>query len=450
MGQLMMSVSGVRGVVGSGLSPDLVCRLGGAFGNLLGGGKVVVGRDSRLSGEMVYSAVLSGLLASGCDVIRLGILPTPTVQLMVEALGAQGGIAVTASHNPPHWNALKFISHRGTFLQKDEAEELFAIERENRIGWVSYDAMGNESEFRGGVDAHIERILSLPLIDPEPIASRSFRVVVDALHGAAGPITARLMQALGCEAEILYEEPTGRFSREAEPLPQNIPELCERVRETKADVGFALDPDGDRLAIVDENGLPIGEDATLPLAMSWVLRERKGPVVASYSTSLLVDEVASRHDCPVFRAPVGEANVVSRMREVEAVIGGEGNGGVILPDVHLGRDALVAMALVLALLAHAGRSVSSIMAELPTYLMRKDKLDLSAERAAVSLDEVANLFEGAQIDRTDGIYLKWADGFLHVRRSGTEPIIRVIGEALEAEVLNQRIDRVRELIEAGQ
>lgn len=449
MGQLMMSVSGVRGIVGAGLTPDRVARLAAAFGTLVGDGKVVVGRDSRLSGEMVYAAVRAGLSASGRDVVRLDIVPTPTVQLSVEALGAQGGIAITASHNPPQWNALKFISHHGTFLDKVGAEELFAIERENRIRWASYDALGAESAFPGAIDAHIERILELRLLDRERIAGRKLKVVVDALHGAGGPIMARLLRALGCEAEILHESPTGHFPREPEPLPQHIGELCEAVRARGADVGFALDPDGDRLALVDEMGRPMGEDATLPLVMDYVLARKKGPVVTNYSTSMLVDAVAERHGCDVRRAPVGEANVVSRMKEVQAVIGGEGNGGVILPEVHLGRDAPVGIALVAALLSQDERPISAILGSLPRYTMLKDKFDIVPGADLEGLDAVATAFPDAEVDRADGVYLRWKDGFLHVRKSGTEPIVRVIAESSDETTMNERVERVRTLIGAG-
>lgn len=448
VGQLMMGVSGVRGVVGSGLTPDRVVRLAASFGTLVGGGKVVVGRDSRLSGDMLYAATLSGLLASGCDVVNLGVVPTPTVQLMVEELGAQGGIAVTASHNPPPWNALKFISHRGTFLQKAEAEELFAIEREQRMKWSAYDALGSESEFLGAIDAHVERVKAIPILDTERIKKAGLRVVVDALHGAAGSITRRLHQTLGVDVTILYEEPTGLFPREAEPLPQHITELAAKVREVGADVGFALDPDGDRLALVDERGEPVGEDATLPLCMHYVLRYRKGPVVANYSTSLLLDAVAKRHGCPVHRAPVGEANVVAKMKAVDAVIGGEGNGGVIFPEVHLGRDAPVGMALVLALLAEEGRSISAILSDFPRYVMRKEKFEIDP-RVDLDLDALAGAFEGAGVDRTDGVYLRWSDGFLHVRKSGTEPIVRIIAEAVSADTLEERVEKARSIVQKG-
>jgi phosphomannomutase len=449
VGQLMMSVSGVRGVVGKGLTPERVVRFGSAFGTLLGGGRVVLGRDSRLSGDLFLSAAVAGLRAVGCDVVRLGIVPTPTVQLMVETLGAEGGIAVTASHNPPEWNALKFISRHGTFLAKSEADRLFAIEREGRFTFAPYDALGGESEHAGAIDLHLERVLGLSMLDREAIARAKLRVVVDALHGAAGPITTRLLSALGVEATVLYSEPTGRFPRPAEPLPENIGELGRAVRETGAHVGFALDPDGDRLAIVNEKGVPVGEDATLPLAMEVFLRHRRGPVVANYSTSLLFDAVAARHGVPAHRAPVGEANVVAMMKDVAAVIGGEGNGGVIVPEIHLGRDAPVAMALVLALLAEEKRPISAILGDLPQYTMRKDKFDLSPDRGLDNLDTVAALFPDARVDRTDGLYLRWEDGFLHVRRSGTEPIVRIIAEADRADTLGDRMGRVRDLIRAG-
>jgi len=447
MSKLMKSVSGIRGVVGAGLSPDLVARFAASFGTLMGGGTVVVGRDSRITGDMVYSAALSGLLASGCDVVRLGVVATPTVQLMVETLGAQGGIAVTASHNPPQWNALKFISHHGTFLQRAEAESMLAIEREDRIAWSPYDEVGSESEFLGAVDAHVERILKLPRIAADKIGARRPKVVVDALHGAGGAISSRLLEALGCDGEVLFGEPTGRFPRGAEPIPENLGILGDAVKSSGADVGFALDPDGDRLAIVDESGTPIGEELTLPLAMDFWLREQTGAVVANYSTTRWVEDVAQRYDCKLYRAPVGEANVVSKMREVDAVIGGEGNGGVILPDVHLGRDAPVAMALILSLLAEENRPISAVVGSFPRYAMVKEKFELPADWDPARLDEMESLFPDVKSDRTDGLYLRWPDGFLHVRSSGTEPIVRVIGEGDTIDVVRDRIAAVRTLVQ---
>lgn len=446
---LMMSVSGIRGIVGEGLTPDRVTRFAAAFGTLVGRGTVILGRDSRLSGDVVCDAVSAGLRSVGCDVALVGIVPTPTVQLAVEAEGAKGGIVVTASHNPPEWNALKFVSSAGTFLQKADAERLFAIERDNRMAWVRYDALGAVTASEGAIEAHVARILALPAVDVKAIRAAGLRVVVDALHGAAGPITARLMNALGVEATILYEAPTGRFPRGAEPVPANIGELCERVRAEGAAVGFALDPDGDRLALVDDTGHPMTEDMTLPLAIDYVLRGTPGSVVANYSTSLWVDVVAERHGAAVHRAPVGEANVVEIMQKTNAIVGGEGNGGVILPAVHLGRDAPVAMALILALLAAEGRPISSLAADLPRYVMKKEKFALEGGSPAKPLGDVSTLFGDGAVDRTDGVYIRWADGFLHVRKSGTEPIVRVIGESADEDVLDRRIDRVRAFIQTG-
>jgi phosphomannomutase len=309
--------------------------------------------------------------------------------------------------------------------------------------------IGHETDYHGAVEHHVDRILALPNLDVECIGRRRLKVVVDALHGAGGPIAAKLLNALGCQVEVLYGEPTGQFPREPEPVPENLDDLRQAVIDRKADVGFALDPDGDRLAVVDETGRAVGEDATLPLAMRYALRARTGPVVVNYSTSLLVDAVAERFACPVYRAPVGEANVVAKMREVEAVIGGEGNGGVILPDLHLGRDAPVGMALIVALLSEEDRSLSALVNEMPRYVMRKQKIEGDAGLDADALDGIAARFRGAHVDRTDGLYLRWPDGFLHVRRSGTEPIVRIIAEAESPERLNERMNGVRGLLAAG-
>jgi len=426
----MRSVSGVRGIVGADLTRDVVARYAAAFGAFVrarAGLRVGVGRDSRASGPELSAAACDALAAAGVHVVELGMVPTPTVQLAVEELGLDGGIVVTASHNPVQWNALKFVGSAGRFLTRPEVEELFALaDAEARGGAVE---PGVRTRDEAAVRRHLDKILAVPWLDVAALRERRFRVALDCVRGAGATIMPALLESLGCAVETIDLEPDGAFPREPEPIPEHLGGLADLVRSTGADLGMAVDPDVDRLAVVDEVGRPIGEDYTLAFAVRAVLARFRGPVVTNLSTSLVVDDAARSFGVAVERAPVGEANVVERMIERGAVIGGEGNGGVILPEVHLGRDAPVAAALVLSLLAERRESVSQIVSGAPRYRIFKAKLD----RPAAPLQEVYTALRerwpDAAADEQDGLRLAWSDRWIHVRPSGTEPVVRVIAEA---------------------
>lgn len=428
---LMVSVSGIRGRVGGGLTPEVVGRYAAGFGAWVrarGDRTVVVGRDSRVSGPMFHRVVLSALQSVGVDVIDVGMAPTPTIQLAVEHHHAGGGLAITASHNPVEWNALKFIGPSGLFLDASDGAAMREI-ADGEIPRAQWSELGQIRPDNEAVSRHLNAVLSLPFIDVEGLRRRRFRVALDCAHGAGSVIMPQLLEALGCEMVGIGLEADGRFPRPPEPVPENLGDLERLVRETGADIGLATDPDVDRLALVSEAGTAIGEDYTLALAARLVLRHRNGPVVANLSTSRILDDVAAEAGRQVIRAPVGEVNVALRMRREGAAIGGEGNGGVILSEVHLGRDAPVGVALVLQMLLESDEPLSAVLGRFPRYSIVKDKLD----RPDASLDSVyaalRSEFQDAEADTQDGLRLAWPDRWVHVRPSGTEPIVRVIAEA---------------------
>ncbi len=428
---LIASVSGVRGIVGKDLTPEFMARYAAAFGLLAreaGGSAVAIGRDARTSGPMFAAAVGAGLESVGVDVIDCGLVPTPTLQLAVEFHEAAGGIVITASHNPVEWNALKFVGSDGLFLGKEAANRLFEIAEEDRIERCAWDTLGSIATDDFAVQRHLESVLGLEIVDTNAIRSRGFKVALDCVRGAGGTIMPALLDRLGCKVAGIDLETDGRFTRAPEPVPANLGNLGDLVRTSRADMGLAVDPDVDRLAVVDGSGTPIGEDYTLAFAVQAVLERCRGPVVANLSTSLVVDDAAREFDVRVKRVPVGEANVAQAMRAESAVIGGEGNGGVMLPDLHLGRDAPVAAILILDALARSGQSVADLVASRPRYAIVKAKTGRGS-----SLDEVyaalLRRFPDAETDRQDGLRLAWSQSWLHVRPSGTEPIVRMIAEA---------------------
>jgi phosphomannomutase len=438
---LMISVSGVRGRVGEALTPELVTTYAAGFG-AWARGPIVVGRDSRVSGPMFHRAVLAGLQSVGCDVIDVGLAPTPTIQLAVEWHHAAGGLAITASHNPIEWNALKFIASTGLFLSGAEGAEMRET-MTRAIPRATWDCLGKVAVDAGAIDRHIEAVLALPYIDVPALRRRAFHVALDCVRGAGGAMMPLLLERLGCQVTAINLETDGLFPRAPEPIAENLGDLERLVRQSHADVGMAVDPDVDRLALVDETGTAIGEDYTLALAAGAVLSRRQGPVVTNLSTSRVVDDAAALAHVEVVRSPVGEVNVALRMREVDSPVGGEGNGGVIVKDLHLGRDAPVGAALVLQLLLDTNTPLSRIIASRPRYAIVKDKLD----RPTGSLDSVyaalRTAFAGAGVDTADGIRFAWADRWVHVRPSGTEPVVRVIAEAPTAELARQLVERSR-------
>ena len=429
---LMIGVSGIRGRVGEALTPEVVARYAAGFGAWAsrrdGSRRIVVGRDSRVSGPMFHRVVLSALQSVGCDVIDIGLTTTPTCQLAVEHHHAGGGLMISASHNPIEWNALKCIGPTGLFLENSEGVEMRAL-IETGIPRATWDKLGMIEQDTGAIERHIARVLAIPYVDVEGIRRRQFHVALDCVRGAGSVIMPALLERLGCRVTAINLEAGGRFPRPPEPVPENLGELERVVLESGAGVGFAVDPDVDRLALVSDAGKAIGEDFTLALAARLVLRHRKGSVVTNLSTSRLIEDVATAANVRVVRAPVGEVNVAVRMRDDGAPIGGEGNGGVILSEVHLGRDAPIGAALMLQLLHEDNQSLSQIVSELPRYVIVKDKLD----RPNASLDTVyealRTAFPTAEADTQDGLRLSWPDRWVHVRPSGTEPIVRVIAEA---------------------
>lgn len=439
---LMVSVSGVRGRVGEALTPEVVAKFAAGFGAWAlqrdpANRTIVLGRDSRVSGPMFHRAVVAALQSVGARIVDIGIVPTPTIQLMVEHHHAAGGLGITASHNPIEWNALKFIGPSGLFLDKDEGAAMRAVV-ESDFPRATWDRIGTLDADEEAIQQHIDAVLALPFLDVDGIRAHRFRVALDCVRGAGGLFMPRLLEALNCRVDAINLEPDGRFPREPEPIAENLGELEALVKRTGAVVGFAVDPDVDRLALVDDTGRAIGEDYTLALAARVVLAHRDGNVVTNLSTSRIVDDVAERAGRRVVRAPVGEVNVAVRMRSECAPIGGEGNGGVILTEMHLGRDAPIGAALILQLLHETGRSLSQIVAEYPRYVIVKDKL----KRPDAPLDAVyaalRAAFADAEPDTQDGLRLTWPDRWVHVRPSGTEPIVRVIAEApseAEAEAL---------------
>ena len=449
---LMVSVSGVRGRVGDALTPEIIAQFAAGFGAWAlarAGGKaqIVVGRDSRVSGPMFQPVVHAALQSVGCDVLDIGMVPTPTVQLAVERHHAAGGLAITASHNPIEWNALKFIGPSGLFLDGAESAEMRKVV-EGKIPRATWDKLGTVTKDQEAARDHIERILALPFLNVEGIRKRGFKVGLDCVRGAGGVFMPVLLELLGCKLATINMEPDGRFPRPPEPIPENLGELEKLVEDSHCDIGMAVDPDVDRLALVSDEGVAIGEDYTLAFAAKVVLRHRKGVVVTNLSTSRIVDDIAREAGSRVIRAPVGEVNVATRMRAENAPIGGEGNGGVILSELHLGRDAPAGAALILQLLLEEDRPLSKIVASYPRYVIVKDKLERPAAPLDTVYEALKRAFPDAEVDTQDGLRLTWPDRWVHVRPSGTEPIVRVIAEAPSAEDAEKLVRDCRKPVEA--
>ncbi len=443
MSQLMISISGVRGVVGEGLTPEVALSFAQAFGTYCKGGRVVVGRDSRVSGPMLQHIVTAGLMATGCEVIDIGIAPTPTTQLATENLHAAGGVILTASHNPVMWNGLKLLAPDGLFLDGEQGAQVLRIREQQKYATKTWEGLGKSSVYEKAIGDHLQAVINLPFLDIAGMRRRKFRVVADCVHGAGGVIVPPLLEQLGCEAIYLNLEPHGRFPRNPEPLPENLGQLAEAVKAQRADLGVAVDPDADRMALVSEKGVPLGEEYTLALAVDFMLNLKKGKVATNVSTSLAIDDIAAKHGCVVERTRVGEINVAKRMREIGAVIGGEGNGGVMLPDVHLGRDAMVGIALILQHLANFSRPLSELHAALPQYAMCRRKIELQErDQAQAVLPKILVKYAHEKIDTLDGVKILRDKSWVQVRASNTEPIMRIMAEAptaAEAEKLCEEL-----------
>lgn len=450
---LKVGVSGVRGVIGESFTPQLAGAFAQAFGTFVGRGAVVVGRDTRPSGVMIEQAVIAGLQSVGCKPVLVGVVPTPTLLMLVRDLGAFGGIAITASHNPSEWNALKFVDRDGLFLTEERAQELFDLYHQQDFPLVREDAIQSAQCEAAPMARHFDRILRY--VDARTIRARQFKVAVDCCNGVGAIYSAQFLRdQLGCEVVTIFDKPSGVFEREPEPLPKNLAKLGETVVREKCAIGFAQDPDGDRLAIVNEKGQPIGEDLTLAFAVWQVLdRHGKGPVAMNLSTSKAVEDVARARGCEVFRTKIGEINVASAMMKDHCVVGGENNGGVMVSAIHPCRDSFAGMALVLELMAHEGRSVAELRAQISEYVVVRDKLSIRSDQTPGILRMLRREYADRPVSFLDGAFIDIEGGWIHVRRSNTEPVIRITVEAatrVRAEaVLGDLKSRIGRLLEAG-
>jgi phosphomannomutase len=427
---LKIGISGVRGVVGESLTPQLAAAMAQAFGTTLGGGTVIVGRDSRASGDMIKRAVIAGLLAVGCQPVDIGISATPSIQIYTKEKWAEGAIEVTASHNPREWNGLKFISGEGLFLNGLQVEEFLDIYHQGEFSLVGLDRLRSLRADPDPMRPHLQRLLAY--FEAGPISRKKYKVAIDCCNGAGAVLAPQFLEALGCRAEFINAVPNGLFAHNPEPVPENITELCRTVKAVGADVGFAQDADADRLAVVDEKGEPLGEELTLALAAEFVLRRTKGPIVTNLSTTRAIDDIGRKYGVEVFRTKTGEINVVERLLSVPggAALGGEGNGGVILPAVHPCRDSFTAMAAILGLMAATGKTPSALRREVPEYHMIKDKIPGSREQAARLIRQLRKKYQGrATLTLVDGLKIERTDHWLLIRPSNTEPIIRLTVEA---------------------
>lgn len=447
MPTLMISISGIRGIVGDGLDPEVIVRSTAAFADFCGKGKIVVGSDGRISGEMVRNLVNGTLIAKGNDVIDIGICPTPTVLFNVKHLNAAGGIQISASHNPNEWNALKLLNSNGEFLSPEENIKFLQMMDDATRNFAPWNNIGKVTDYKKGLDNHINAVLNMDYIDVEKIKARKFRVLLDCVNGAGAYSMPKLLKKLGCKVIELNCEKNGVFPRLPEPIPENLTETFDAVKKHKADLGIVVDPDVDRLVLITEEGEPFGEEDTITQAVKYYLSKRKGNVVVNLSTTRAVDDVAIEHGCEVFRAPVGEANVVKKMKEVDAVIGGEGSGGVIIPDVNFGRDALVGTVITLQHLVKARCKMSTLKKSMPQYFIVKKKINISSNPDEL-LKKLVEKYRSEKINLEDGLRIDFKDHWVHLRKSNTEPIIRCIVEAKTKEDAETFADKY--LIEMNQ
>ena len=449
---LIKSISGIRGTIGGkvdeNLTPIDAVKFAAAYGSWLKGQsgkehvKVVIGRDARISGEMIQNLVQYTLIGLGIDVVNIGLSTTPTVEVAVPLEKADGGIILTASHNPKEWNALKLLNDKGEFVSDQDGKAILRIAQENDFSFATVDHLGKLTHDDRYIDLHIEEVLALPLVTPEAIQKKKFRVVVDAVNSTGGIAIPRLLERLGVEVVKLYCEPNGHFPHNPEPLKEHLGDICKKVVEEKADFGIVVDPDVDRLAFITDQGEMFGEEYTLVACADYVLGKAKGNVVSNLSSSRALRDIAQKHGVTYSAAAVGEVNVVTEMKRVGAIIGGEGNGGIIYPELHYGRDALVGVALFLSLLAERGSSVQQLRESYPAYFMSKNKIQLTKQ---INPDQILKAMEQKyaheQITTIDGLKIDFSESWVHLRKSNTEPIIRIYTEAKsqkEADELAQR------------
>ena len=432
---LIRSASGLRGIAEDHFTPELIDKYISAFISTQNIKSCVIGRDGRPSGKQIAQWVIDSLHKKGINVDNCGLATTPTMQIMTENENYDGGIVITASHNPSEYNGLKFLQTDGTFLSPDQCEELFKAVDQN-VSINPPDSLGVVSDYSTANEEHIEKVLAAKCIDADNIRKKKFKVVIDAVNGAGSFILPILCEQLGCEVVTMNCNGDGNFTREAEPLAENLNELEQKVLSDRADIGFATDPDGDRLSIVSNKGKAIGEEYTLVLAVKNFINSQESMVVTNLSTSMMLDNIADK----TIRTKIGEAHVVKKMNELNIAIGGEGNGGVILKEVHLGRDSLVAISMILNLLSSSGKSISDEISNIPKYLMIKDKIHIDSK---IDFDSLENIFDCDEINKIDGIKFSWPNKWIHIRQSNTEPIIRIFAEASTQDEVDELINTLK-------
>lgn len=450
---LIKSISGIRGTIGGRVNENLtpldVVKFASAFGTWLQNNKnkkdltLVIGRDARISGEMVNSLVCATLQGLGIHVVELGLSTTPTVEVMVPELNADGGIILTASHNPKQWNALKLLNEKGEFITGENGAEVLALAEIEDFDYAQVDDLGKYKTRNDGIDIHIQKILDLPMVDAEAVKAKKFKIVVDAVNSTGGIAIPQLLEHFGCEVVKLYCEPNGHFPHNPEPLKEHLGDICELVKKEKADLGIVVDPDVDRLAFVDENGDLFGEEYTLVAVADYLLRHKKGVAVSNLSSSRALADVAKNLDSEYFASAVGEVNVVTLMKEKNAVIGGEGNGGIIYPELHYGRDSLVGVALFLTHLAKENKTVSELRATYPSYFMGKKKIELTPDiDVDALLTKIEKEYQNERVSTVDGVKIDFEKNWVHLRKSNTEPIIRIYTEAFSQEEADELGDQM--------
>ena len=445
MGKLLVSVSGIRGIVGDSLTSEIALNYAKAFGKYIKAGKVILGRDTRYHGSMMSSAIAAGLMESGCHVIDIGIATTPQIEYVVRQTGAAGGIAVTASHNPIEYNALKLIGEGGTFLTQAQGNRFLKIYanmgKVKTRKKITFGRMQTQDHWD---DAYLDALLSLDIIRPASIKRKKFRVVADCVNGTSSHLVGELFNSLGCSLKLINAIPDGYFPHSPEPVPENLKQLGRAVKRYKADIGFAFDPDSDRMAMVDEKGRPMGEEYTLAMGLRYILSKKPGPVAVNLSSSMMNDFVAKEAGVKIYRTKVGEINVTEKMKSIKAVAGGEGNGGLIYPWIHHGRDGLLAAIVMLQYLASSRKTISELAAEIPATTMIKRKVKLDGSK--LNFNKIIKAYPGSKVDKRDGVKIVFDDSWLQLRLSNTEPIARIMSEAYSSKKAKMLADDVVKII----
>lgn len=446
---LMISVSGIRGIFGTDLTPENLTRFTAAFGIWVKGGRVVLGRDSRTTGQICEDIVAATLMSVGCDVIKVGIVPTPTVAMGVLKYKAAGGIIISASHNPAEWNALKLLNSTSEFMDAEQGKELISISERGNFTYQAYDKVGILRVDDDLLDHHINEILELPYIKPDLIAEAELSVAVDAVNGAGSLAVPALLEKLGVKTvHKIHCTPNGLFPHNPEPLPEHLTEICDLVKKTGADLGVVTDPDADRLALVDDTGTLFGEEYTQATVFDFILGKHAGPAATNLSSSRIADEIAEKYGQKCHRSAVGEINVVKKMQEAKAVVGGEGSGGVIVPDLHYGRDALVGIACVIQHLAEKKMASSELRATYTNYYMSKNKIQLDdlGKNADEVLEMVRDHYSSLNPSTVDGVKVDFEEGWVHLRKSNTEPIVRIYSEGKSPEAASSFAKKIFDLL----